>query len=80
MLNPARIILGGGAFEPRDWPIVAEHLLEGIRQHIVAPGETPRVELATHTDHPALHGAVISRLDIEKLAPQLLEASEAIAQ
>ena len=79
MLNPARIILGGGAFEPRDWPLVAVHLQEGIRQNIVAPAEAPRVELAAHTDHPALYGAVISRLDVEKLAPQLLKASEAIA-
>ncbi len=79
MLNPARVVIGGGAFEPRDWPIVAEHLLEGIRANIVAPGETPRVELAFHTDHPALHGAVISRLDTEKLVLGLLKASEALA-
>lgn len=79
MLNPSRVVLGGGAFEPRDWPIVAEHLLEGIRENIVAPGETPRVELAAHTDHPALHGAVISRLSVAKLVPQLQHAAQALA-
>ena len=77
MLNPARVLIGGGAFEPRDWPIVAEYLLEGLRNSLVAPGETPRVELAAHTDHPALHGAVISRLNPDHLVPTLLTAADA---
>ncbi len=78
MLNPKRLVVGGGAFEPRDWPIAAEHLLEGLRANLTAPGETPRVELAAHTDHPALHGAVVSRLDNEKLLSSLLQASDAL--
>lgn len=79
MLNPERVLIGGGAFEARDWPIVAEHLLEGLRGNLIAPGETPRVELGVHTDHPALHGAAISRLDASKLLPQLLLASKTLA-
>jgi predicted NBD/HSP70 family sugar kinase len=78
MLNPARIVIGGGAFQSRDWPIVAEYLLEGLREEVAAPSEVPAVELARHTDHPALHGAIVSRRAEVAAVDALAEAADAL--
>lgn len=78
MLNPARIVIGGGAFQGRDWPIVAEYLLEGLREEVAAPSEVPAVELARHTDHPALHGAIVSRRAEVAAVDALAEAADAL--
>lgn len=76
MLDPSKVVIGGGVFEKRDWPLVAEPLSEGIRAHIAARGKAPEVVLARYQDYPALRGAIVSRLDTPQLISTLLEASK----
>lgn len=75
MFDPSKVVIGGGVFERRDWPLVAEPLSEGIRREIAVRGKAPDVTLARHQDYPALRGAIISRLDTGKLVAPLLQAA-----
>lgn len=74
MLDPSKVVIGGGVFERRDWPLVAEPLSEGIREKIAARGKAPEVALARYQDYPALRGAIVSRLDAAQLISTLLRA------
>lgn len=78
MLDPSKVVIGGGIFERQDW-IVAEFLSEGMRRKVTAPGKAPDVELAAHVEHPALDGAIASRLHPRDVVPVLLEACDAIS-
>jgi hypothetical protein len=77
MLDPSKVVIGGGVFERRDWPFVAEPLFEGIRSRIAIPGKAPDVTLARYQDHPALRGAIAARLDTDSVVASLLKMCEA---
>jgi predicted NBD/HSP70 family sugar kinase len=76
MLDPSKVVIGGGVFEKRDWPIIAEPLSDGIRREIAVSGKTPDVTLARYQDYPALRGAIASRLETDLLVDDLLRACE----
>lgn len=74
MLDLSKVVIGGGMFERRDWSLVAEPLLEGIRARVAVPAKAPAVAMARHQDHPALDGAIAARLDVDQLASTLERA------
>lgn len=76
MLDLSKVIVGGGVFRSGDWPIIGEPLSEGIRARLIVPGKAPEVVLAEHTEHPALCGAIASRLDLNETIPTLLDACD----
>lgn len=76
MFDPSKVVIGGGVFERRDWPTVAEPLFEGIRSHVAVPGKAPEVTLARYQDYPALRGAIASRLETEQLVSALIRVSD----
>jgi hypothetical protein len=76
MLDPSNVVIGGGVFEKRDWPIVAESLFEGIRANVTVPSKTPKVELARYQEHPALKGAIASRLGVRDVVSTLVRACD----
>ena len=80
MLDLSKVVVGGGVFRPGDWPLVGEPLSEGMRASLTVPGKTPDVVLAEHSEHPALCGAIASRLDPAEAVPALLRACGATSE
>lgn len=80
MLDPSKVVIGGGVFERRDWPIVAEPMSEGIRSRVAVPGKAPEVTIARYQDYPALRGAIASRLGTNELVAALVEVQDPAAR
>jgi predicted NBD/HSP70 family sugar kinase len=80
MLNPQVIVISGGVFDSGDRSLIVDPLVKSLRDR-TSPISSNEVDVAfgEHSEHPALDGAIASRLADSKFPTRLVRAASATA-